>query len=518
MKSATRFPHRPALQQGDRITTYANFAQRALALGGSLLDSGLRTGDRVAVAMNNRPELLETIYGCFAAGLIVVPINARLHPLEMAYITSNSDARAFIHGPEFEAPLKAHSTEFASIPLRIGVDCSPLLPDFEELATGAQELERPVDAPAETPCWLFYTSGTTGRPKGATWTHRTVSVVVMNYLADVYPVSEHDVMLHVAPLSHGSGVVALTGVARGAHQVILDAPSFSPAAVFESVERFGVTHIAFMAPTQIIKCVDEYVRDSRDLSSLRAVCYGGAPISLEKLKQAIDTFGPVWVQIYGQGECPMTATVLPAHEHARFAALEDPRLGSAGFPRTDVEVRVVDHEDRPCPPGVAGEIVVSGDVVMRGYWDQPEETADVLRGGMLHTGDVGAFDETGYLFILDRIKDVIITGGNNVYPREVEDVLLTHPDVSDVVVVGIPDAYWGEAVHAVVVPTAGTRPTAAALITHCGERIAGYKKPKSIEFVDELPMNAYGKVLRREVRQRYWEHRDRVVAGGDAGP
>ena len=371
-----------------------------------------------------------------------------------------------------------------------------------------------MDVESTDPCWLFYTSGTTGRPKGATWTHRLVRVLVMNYLADVYNIHEDDVVLHAAPLSHGSGIVALPAIARASTQVILSTGNFSPAVLFEHVQRLGVTHIAFLAPTQIVKCLDEITPAEYDLSSLRAICYGGAPIYVEHLKRAVQAFGPVFVQIYGQGECPITATVLPAATLAGFVADDDPRVGSAGFTRTDVEVKVVDLEDRPLGVRQSGEIVVRGDIVMAGYWDNAEASDAALAGGWLHTGDVGMFDETGYLFILDRTKDVIITGGNNVYPREVEEVLITHPDVAGVVVVGVPDDYWGEAVHAVVVLETGSTLDAKALIVFCGQHIAGYKKPKSVDFVDALPTSAYGKVLRREVRGRYWGDRDRAVAGG----
>ena len=513
MKSAVRFPDRPALQYGDAITTYRQFADRSLSLGGELLARGLRRGDRVAFVMSNRPEVLEVIFGCFAAGLVVVPMNARLHPLEMAYLVQNSGARALVHTAEFEVPLDEYAGEFAGIEQRFGVGCSAALTAYAELTNSQTPLSAPVDVAESDPCWLFYTSGTTGKPKGATWTHRVVRVCVMNYLADCYNITQDDVMLHVAPLSHGSGIVALPAVARGANNAICAAASFSPDSTFADVERLGVTHIAFMAPTQIVKCLEEFVPGKYDLASWQAVCYGGGPIYVEHLKKAVETFGPVFVQIYGQGECPITATVLPRQEHVEMVKNDDRRLASAGFTRTDVEVKIVDENDDECPAGVAGEIVVRGDIVMAGYWDNPEATAETLRGGWLHTGDVGQFDDGGYLFLLDRTKDLIISGGNNVYPREVEEVLITHPSVAGVCVVGIPDEYWGEAVHAVVVAEPGTTPTARELIDYCAGFMAGYKKPKDIEFVDDLPTSAYGKILRREVRARYWAT-DRAIAGG----
>mgnify|MGYP001202670280 FL=1 len=515
-KAAQRFPDHTALQYNDEKTSYQEFYRRALALGGALRALGLDKGDRVAFAMLNRPEILETIYGCFAAGLVVVPMNARLHPREMAYIVGQSGAKVLIHGPEFEDPLDEHWDQFGGVAHRIGVGCSERLTPYASLLTDEHSLAEPVDAEPTDPCWLFYTSGTTGFPKGATWTHRTVRVVVMNYLADVYNIHEDDVVIHCAPLSHGSGIVALPAVARAATNVIMGTPSFDPAALFAEIERLRVTHIAFMAPTQIVKCLDEVDETRYDLSSLKAVCYGGAPIYVEHLKEAVRRFGPIWVQIFGQGECPITATVLPASDHVRFAETDDPRLGSAGFPRTDVDVRVVDEHDNFLPPGQQGEVVVRGDVVMAGYWGDAAATAETLRNGWLHTGDVGVFDEHGYLHLLDRTKDVIISGGNNIYPREVEEVLITHPKVHNVVVVGVPDPYWGEAVRAVVVPEPGTSPTAQELIDYCTTRLASYKKPKAVDFVDDLPVSAYGKVLRREVRDRYWVGYSRAVAGGTA--
>jgi long-chain acyl-CoA synthetase len=513
-KAARQRGEGAALMHGSEVLTYHEFYRRALAVGGNLLADGLRPGDRVAFALANSPRVLETIYGCFAAGLIVVPINARLHPLEMAYIVQNSGARTLIHGPEFDAGISAHGDEFSALEHRFCTGAAERTRNYAELLTASAALDAPVDVAPEDPAWLFYTSGTTGRPKGATWSHRTIQVVVMNYLADVYNIEHGEVVLHVAPLSHGSGIVALPAVARAATNVILDTKSFEPKAMFAMIERLKVTHIAFVAPTQIIKMLEDHVPGQFDLSSLRAACYGGAPIYVEHLKQAMDAFGPIFAQIYGQGEAPITITGLTAAAHAELLAQGDARIGSAGTIRTDVEAHVVDAEDRELPPGEAGEVVARGDVVMLGYWNDPDATAETLRNGWLHTGDIGSFDDRGYLFLLDRAKDMIISGGNNVYPREVEEVIVNHPAVANVVVLGIPDDYWGEAVHAVIVLEPGAEATADEIIAHCGQSLAGYKKPKAVDFVDELPVSSYGKVLRREVRERYWVGHERRVGGG----
>jgi acyl-CoA synthetase (AMP-forming)/AMP-acid ligase II len=506
----------PAIKHGPDVLTHQEFYDRALAVGGNLLARGIEPGDRVAFVLANSPRVLETIYGCFAAGLIVVPINARLHPREIAYIAQNSGAKVLVHGPEYSDGILEHADEFDGLTHRFCTGAGDGSTSYDELLEASAALPGHRDADPEDPCWLFYTSGTTGRPKGATWTHRVVRVMLMNYLADVHNIQPGEVVLHAAPLSHGSGIVALPAVARGATQVILETKSFEPRALFRTIQEQQVSHIAFLAPTQIIRMLEDFVPGEYDLSSLRAVCYGGAPIYVEHLRRAIETFGPVFAQIFGQGEAPITITGLNAAAHAELLAAGDERIGSAGTIRTDVEARAVDADGRELPPGEAGEIVVRGDVVMKGYWDNPEATAEAIRDGWLHTGDIGAFDERGYLFLLDRAKDMIISGGNNVYPREVEEVIVLHPAVANVVVLGIPDDYWGEAVHAVVVLEPGAHATAEEIIAHCGRSLAGYKKPKAVDFVDELPISAYGKVLRREVRERYWAGQERRVSGGSA--
>jgi long-chain acyl-CoA synthetase len=513
-KAALFRPDQPALVHAAESISYRQFQDRALALGGNLLSLGLHPGDRVAFCLANSPRILEMIYGCFAAGLVVVPINARLHPREIAYIVGNSGARVLIHGPEYQAGITEHLSEFSGLKHRVCTgEAAGALP-YAQLLSAAAGLKEAVEVSAADPCWLFYTSGTTGKPKGATWTHRTVRVVIMNYLADVHNIQPGEVVAHAAPMSHGSGIVALPAVARAATNIVLESKSFEPRALFAMIESYRVSHIAFLAPTQIIKMLEEFEPGRYDLSSLKAICYGGAPIYVEHLRNAIKAFGPVFTQIYGQGEAPITISGLNAAEHARLLATHDARIGSAGTIRTDVEVRCVDASDQPLPPGKEGEIVVRGDVVMQGYWNNPQATAEALRGGWLHTGDIGMLDQHGYLFLLDRAKDMIISGGNNIYPREVEEVIVQHPAVATVVVFGIPHPYWGEAVHALVVLEPGARATAEEIIEYCAKSMAGYKKPKSVEFVDALQVSGYGKIMRREIRETYWQGYAGRVGGG----
>jgi long-chain acyl-CoA synthetase len=507
-KSARQWPDTLALLQGEESHTYAQFRDRALAVGGNLRALGCKPGDRVAFCLGNSPRIMEVIFGCLAAGLAVVPINARLHAREIAYIVDNSGAKILIHGSEFTDGIAAHADLFGGLTHQISSDA------FDRLLNPAHALPRAVEAAPEDICWLFYTSGTTGKPKGAIWNHRMVARVIMNYLADLHNIQPGEMVLHCAPMSHGSGIVALPAIARGATNALTTSASFDVDELLATVERLKVSHIAFMAPTQIIKMLEDHVPGRHNLSSLTAICYGGAPIYVDQLKQAMATFGPVFVQLYGQGEAPITITGLTAAAHQKLLDANDPRIGSAGHVRTDVEAHCVDANDNPLPPGQAGEVVVRGDVVMPGYWNDLAASAEALRGGWLHTGDIGYFDEQGFLFLLDRAKDMVISGGNNVYPREVEEVIILHQKVANCVVFGIPDDYWGEAVHAVVVCKPGETLSAPEIIAFCGDHMAGYKKPKAVDFVDALPVSGYGKILRRDVREAYWVGHESRIGGG----
>lgn len=513
-KAARQWPDTVAQVQGSESWTYREFHKRCLAIGGNLRALGCQPGDRVAFCLANSPRILEVVFGCFAAGLVVVPVNARLHVREMAYILENSGAKVLVHGEEFSGAIEDNAELFAGLVARISTGGSKGSGTFETLTESTNALFAAAEASPEDICWLFYTSGTTGKPKGAIWTHRIVMRIVMNYLADLHNIQPGEVVLHCAPMSHGSGIISLPAVARGATNAIMEGTSFDPVALLQTVEALRVSHIAFMAPTQIIKMLEDVDPLVFDLTSLRAITYGGAPIYVDQLKQAIATFGPIFIQLYGQGESPITITGLSAEAHARLLAAGDPRLGSAGQTRTDVEAGCVDENDNLLPPGKPGEVVVRGEIVMPGYWNNPEATAEALRGGWLHTGDIGYFDDEGYLFLLDRAKDMVISGGNNVYPREVEEVLILHPDVAECVVFGIPDDYWGEAVHAVIVTRPDTVLSAQEVIAFCGEHLAGYKKPKAVDFVGALPVSGYGKVLRREIREKYWEGHEGRIGGG----
>ena len=487
----------PAIAEGAAVhATWSQFAARVAGGAAGLRDAlGLGAGDRLAIVMKNRPEYLEVQFAAWHAGLVAVPVNARLHRDEIKYILEHSAARVVVTDAEHADDVRPLLDEVASL------EAVVLVPGPEWDALTAHPPIPVIDRGPDDGAWLFYTSGTTGRPKGATLTQGNLLMASLSYFADIDPIAPTDSVLHAAPLSHGSGLYGLPHLARGAISVFPASGALDGAELLELVRRWpGMSF--FAAPIMVKRLAADPALQGADLAGLKTIIYGGAPMYLADLEAALDTFGPRLAQIYGQGETPITITGLSKADHAdRHHPRWRERMQSVGFPRTDVEVRVFDEDDHDLPPGEIGEVVVRGAVVMAGYWDQPEATAETLRGGWLHTGDMGAFDEDGFLTLHDRSKDLIISGGMNIYPREVEEALLTHPRVHAVAVVGKPDAEWGESVVAFVVPD-GEAPTTDELDQTCLDRIARFKRPKDYIFVDALPVNNYGKVLKRELRER----------------
>lgn len=509
-RSACARPDHPAVIHGDRILTYSEFDRRVNRLVGMLRSVGLEAGDRVGILSPNCPEILEALFGIWKAGFVAVPMNFRLHPQEVAYILEHSGAKVLLYHSDLTAMVEE------------GMSCGsagPMLIHFGSgrAAEGSQPYDGLLAVSQEGPtaevsgddlAWLFYTSGTTGRPKGAMLTHRIITMAVLNSCADIYPFAMDDVALHAAPLTHGSGFGALAVIAKGGTNVILESSHFTVETVFAAIERYRVTVLPFLAPTMVKRLADSYDDNRCDLRSLRCIIYGGAPMYLEDLVAGLKRFGPVFSQVFGQGECPMTITGLNRAEHD----LDHPaHLTSAGTARVGVQIRILDQDGLELPPGAVGEIAVRSDMVMKGYWRNPEATRETIKNGWLWTGDLGYLDENGFLYIMDRSKDMLISGGNNIYPREVEEVLLRHSAVSEACVFGVPDPQWGESVKAMVVLRPGQTATEEELINHCKQHLASYKKPKSVEFVTELPKNNYGKVLKRELRAKYWTDSARKV-------
>ena len=496
-RAAQTAPDAPALALGDTvIASYAEHAEHSAQLAGALtgiLD--LTPGDRVAIAMKNAPEYSEIMFGAWHAGLAAVPMNARLHPREFAYILENSGARAC----------------FVSEDMAAGIaDAAKDVPTLEHIVIASSARYRdmlsaePVaiaDVAADDLAWLFYTSGTTGRPKGAMLTHRNLQAMNDAYFANVDDIGPDDCVIHAAPYSHGSGLYMLPHVERGACQVVPASGGFDPDEVFGLLPAWkGATF--FFAPTMVTRLINAPGLAVADTSNLKTIVYGGAPMYAEDCLKALDLLGPKLVQIYGQGESPMTITALSRAVHMdREHPHYHDRLASVGPAQKGVEVRIADEEDNDLPLGEIGEILVRGDVVMKGYWQNPEASAASLRGGWLHTGDMGALDGDGFLTLKDRSKDVIISGGSNVYPREVEEVLLRHNGVLECSVIGRPHPDWGEEIVAFVVPKAGADVREVELDALCLEHIARFKRPKAYRMIDALPKNNYGKVLKTDLRE-----------------
>jgi long-chain acyl-CoA synthetase len=498
LRAARAHGDRPGLSLGseDRLD-YAGFARRAGALGQGLRRRfGLAAGDRVALVMKNHLDYLPLLYGCWWAGLAAVPVNAKLHAKEIAYILADCGARLAVATDDMAETVAAAATEAGTKPTQILVGSS----EMERLA--AEAPSAPVEQAPDDLAWIFYTSGTTGRPKGAMLTHANLLAMTLCYFADVDTVSPGDAMLHAAPLSHGSGLYALPNVHAAAKQVIPESGGFDGAEIAELLGRHrGVA--MFAAPTMVSRLVAHPAVAASRVPGLKTIIYGGGPMYVADLKRAVDVLGPRLAQIYGQGESPMcitslTKAIIADRDHPRWEA----RVGSAGIRQSTAEIRIADAEDRALPTGEIGEILVRGPQVMTGYWNRPEANAETLRGGWLHTGDVGVLDEEGFLTLKDRSKDLIISGGSNIYPREVEEVLLRHPAVQEVAVIGRPHPDWGEEVIAFVVIRSGSTVEEEVLDQLCLDAIARYKRPKVYKFVHELPKNNYGKVVKSALRAR----------------
>lgn len=488
-RSARLAPNAPAVARGDEfLYDYREFARRAGSLASCLIGRiGLKPGDRVALFMDNCPAYLETYYGVWWAGLAAVPINSKLHAREAEFILEASGARIAFVDDKHGAGLRDAGGALRSIDVA-SAEYAALLQD-----TAREPAEVAPDALA----WLFYTSGTTGHPKGAMLSHRSLLTMTAGYFMDVDSVDPQDRTLYAAPMSHGAGCYNFMFVQRAALHVIPQ-NGFDPTEVLELAAHHGNTQF-FAAPTMVKRLVEHVVAKRIDPNGIKTIVYGGGPMYAEDIKQAMAAMGNRFVQIYGQGESPMTITVLPRRVLSdRTYPRWEERIASVGVAHSLVDVQVVDSDGRPLPAGEIGEITVRGQTVMNGYWNDPQASSKALRDGWLWTGDMGTFDEDGFLTLKDRSKDMIISGGANVYPREVEEVLLKHPKVREASVIGRKDDEWGEVVVAFVV---GDSVTPEELDRLCLDHIARFKRPKEYRFIESLPKNNYGKVLKTALRE-----------------
>ncbi|MCU0983830.1 MAG: acyl-CoA synthetase [Acetobacteraceae bacterium] len=502
-QAARRFPDRHALIRGEAVTTWAALDARVDAAVRGLRRCGVGKGERILVHLRNGAEMVETMFAAFKLGAIWVPTNVRLTPPEVAYLAASSRAVAMVTEPDFAGHIAA--AREASPALRhvfvtgqggggeAGWD--GLVAAGE--AGDGQPREAAVDR--DDPLWFFYTSGTTGRPKAAVLTHGQMGFVVTNHLADLVPgTTEEDVSLVVAPLSHGAGIHLLTQVARGAASVLPAGDRLDPEEAWGLVARHRVTNM-FTVPTILKRLVEHEAVARHDHASLRHVIYAGAPMYREDQRRALAALGKVIVQYFGLGEVTGNITVLPAAWHSEDDALMP--VGSCGFPRTAMEVAILGPDGEELPPGETGEIVARGPAVFAGYFENEEANAKAFAGGWFHTGDLGHLDARGLLTITGRQSDMYISGGSNVYPREIEEVLLTLPGVAEATVVGVADHEWGEAGIAVVVPAPGARLEPASILAALKGRLSRYKHPRRVVVWQELPRSGYGKVPKNVIRQ-----------------
>lgn len=489
-RAAFLYPTRPAIIRGSRPAMSFEALNRRVCALAAWLRHGLRLqqGARVAQVMNNCPQYIETTLAAWQVGLCVVPINSKLHAKELAYVLQHSEASVCFTTDGHYRDLLPNSA-----------------PDLHLIDVNSREYREALEQPASISledrdadlAWLFYTSGTTGRPKGVMLTHENLHAMALNFYTTIQSVEATEAIAHVAPLSHGSGLLAIPYWIRGAAQIIPESGGFDEPEVFDLLDRYSGVSL-FAAPTIVRRMTRYAMENKRTAGGLRTIIAGGAPFYLEDIKSAVATLGPRVAQIYGQGETPMSIAALSASQIAKAVADgDDAMLRSVGAVLPSLEVAILDDLGSQVCAGTMGEVVVRGPTVMQGYLNDPGPTSHALADGWLHTGDVGVMDDRGLLQLKDRSKDVIISGGSNIYPREVEEVLLRHPEVQEAAVVGRQDPEWGEVVVAFVV---GKGVSELELDELCLASIARFKRPKEYRFVEGLPKNNYGKVLKTKLR------------------
>lgn len=493
LRTARTFTNSPALAHGTKIVaTYGEYEAKTAALAGTLTTKyNLQKGDRIALIMKNHPEYWIALFAVWRAGLVAVPVNAKLHISEFEYILENSESKLCIATSMIADQLKSHKLVADTLDIS----------DLEYLSLFEHAPLEMVDCAPDDLAWLFYTSGTTGKPKGAMLSHRNLLCAVTSYLSDVTSINPGDAVIHSAPQTHGSGLYGLPLIAKAGIQVTPESGGFDPIETFELIEHYPGSCF-FFAPTMIHRLINSPALETADTTNLKLIVYGGGPMYESEIRKALTALGPKFCQIYGQGEAPMTITALSQWELAQNAdhPKRAERLASVGTERTDVEVRIVDENGGDMPIGEVGEIIARGDVVMLGYWKNPKATAETIKDGWLYTGDMGCTDTDGFITLKDRSKDLIISGGTNIYPREIEEVLLTHPAIDEVSVVGRPHIEWGEEVVAFIACKKGQMITIEELDALCLDHMARFKRPKEYIFKDELPKNNYGKILKTELR------------------
>jgi long-chain acyl-CoA synthetase len=503
-------PDKVALQFEGRSTTFAQFDRHTSQVARALMAEGLKKGEHIAYLGKNSDHFFELLFGAAKIGAILAPVGWRLAPPEVAYIVGDARAKLLFVGPELVERAKQVAADLPGVRMIAMEAGESGWPQFEAWRDAQEPSDPHVPVDEDDVALQLYTSGTTGRPKGAmltnrnlrgNWRHPDAESLTWNTWA------AEDVSLMAMPCAHiggaGWGIVGLVNGARG-----VVAREFDPTMILGFIEKHRISKL-FMVPAALQFVVRQPNARQIDYSCLKTILYGAAPMPLELLRECIGVFGCGFCQLYGMTETSGAVTYLPPEDHTLEGG---PRMRSAGLPMPGVEIKVVDETGASVAPGAVGEVCIRSVANMRGYWNLDEATAKTIEpDGWLHTGDAGYLDEDGYVYIHDRVKDMIITGGENVYPAEVENAIFGHPQVAEVAVIGVPDDKWGEAVKAIVAPKPGAEPDPADIIAWARERIAAYKAPKSVEFIAALPRNASGKILRRELREPYWIGKERQV-------
>ncbi len=511
-RTASRVPDKPALVMGERSVTYDQFNRRVNRLAHGLLEMGLTKGDRVAVMTHNSIEYFEIYLALCKTGGVMVPVNNLLRARELGQLAAYIRPRFLVYESEFEDTVQSvfKAGDGPEFVIRLGGDPAGPGTDYEALVAGKSESEPGKVVQGEDVMSIFLTSGTTGRPKGAVRTHHHNCLNAYAAAIEVGLVPDDRVLL-LFPFYHITFEDRFCHLLLGNTVVIRREGNFRPAEVLDLLSKHRITLCQFV-PTMINSLLIEPDIEAHDLSTLRLIMYAAAPMPVELLKQALGRFRCGFMQFYGQTETgPLTTILRPEDHRLEGTPAELEKLGSCGRPALHFDARVVDEDGRDVPPGAVGELVVRSEAMIREYWELPDETAATLEDGWLHTGDFARLDDEGYIYIVDRKHDMIISGGKNIYPREIEEVLYQHPAVLEATVIGVPDGHWGESVKAIVVLKEGAVAGEQELIDLCQTTLASYKKPRTVEFRDALPKNSAGKILKRVVREPFWQDRARRV-------
>lgn len=498
---------------GDRSLTYAEADAWANQLANALVEAGLQKGDRFSYLSKNSLEYPIVYFGASKAGVVPVPLNYRLAPPEWSYIINDSRSKMLLASGEHLEGVEGIRAELETVDRYISMDGDggSGWDDFQGWV-GGQPASRPDrEVSHDDDLYQMYTSGTTGRPKGAILAHQAVTAN-MSQATQIISLETGDRDLIILPMYHAAAALTVFAVVyMGATLVIHE--DFIPPLVVQALSEGNIAYTT-MVPAMMQACL-VYVPDvaERDYSTLKGIAYGASPIAEQTLRRAMEVFKCDFAQVFGMTELTACVTTLSPADHQRALESRPELLLSAGRPVVGTEIRIVDEDENDVADGTIGEIIVKGPQVMRGYWNLQDETTEALRGGWMHTGDAGVVDAEGFVFVQDRVNDMIVTGGENVYPRVVEDVLFTHPAVADCAVFGVPDPQWGETVKAVVVLREGASAHDEEIMEFCQGRLGGFERPRSVDFATELPRNATGKVLKRVLREPYWEGHGRRVAG-----